>query len=214
MKVTREQCLLYAITDRGLMGEAGFYDAIESSLRGGITMLQLREKHLSESEYLHVAKQVHELTSRYGVPLIINDNPKVAYFSGAEGVHVGQEDAEIEVAREWLGPDKIVGATAHNLAEALRAEAGGADYLGVGAAFGSTTKLDARPIQRDEYQRICDALQIPVVAIGGITAENMGELSNRGLSGAAMIGAIYGVSDVVFATKLLREKAAQIFVGR
>ena len=192
----QQTCRLYAVTDRKLMGDLHFYDAIEEALQGGITMLQLREKHLSEAEYIHVAKQVHELTKRYGVPMIVNDLPQVALVSGAEGVHVGQSDAEIEDARALLGEEKIIGATAHNLEEALAAEAAGADYLGVGAAFGSTTKLDARPIDRKEYRRICEAVSIPVVAIGGITADNVEELYGRGLSGVAVIGGIFGTSDV------------------
>ena len=212
MRVTKDTCMLYAITDRAMMGEARFLEQVEESLRGGVTMLQLREKNLSEREYIKVAMAVHDITTRYNVPLIINDNPIVALMSEAEGVHVGQQDAEIAEARAVLGGSKIIGATAHNLEEALKAEAEGADYLGVGAAFGSRTKLDARAIKQGEYERICARVTIPVVAIGGITEDNMAELSGRGLSGVAMIGAIYGAANVSEAARRLRWQAARILV--
>lgn len=212
MKVTKEACMLYGITDRALMGEDSFLEQVEESLRGGVTMLQLREKQLSQDAYIQVALAVHEITKRYRVPLIINDHPQVALAAGAEGVHIGQSDMEIRRARELLGDSKIIGATAHNLEEALQAEEEGADYLGVGAAFGSRTKLDAIPIRQGEYERICAKVSIPVVAIGGITEENMEELSGRGLSGVAMIGAIYGAKNVSDAARRLRWQAARILV--
>ena len=212
MKITRDECMLYAITDRVLMGQERFLELVEESLRGGVTMLQLREKELPEREFIKVAMDVHEITRRYNVPLIINDNPIVALMAEAEGVHVGQDDMDVRQAREILGYNKIIGATAHNLEEALIAEDIGADYLGVGAAFGSRTKLDAKVIKQGEYERICARVTIPVVAIGGINEENMAELHGRGLSGIAMIGAIYGAQNVAEAARRLRWQAARILV--
>ncbi|MCR5033269.1 MAG: thiamine phosphate synthase [Lachnospiraceae bacterium] len=223
MKVKKEQLRLYGITDRRMLlehkmsetqgqisEEARYQILIREALMGGVTMLQLREKDLPQETYVKRAGQVLEITKQYHIPLIINDDPAVALLSGADGVHVGQEDETIRRAREILGENRIIGATAHNLEEALEAWKQGADYLGVGAAFGSTTKKDARPIDRETYRSICESVPIPVVAIGGITADNLGELSGRGLSGIAVIGAIFGVENIKEGARSLRAKVEKL----
>nr|MCR5032701.1 thiamine phosphate synthase [Lachnospiraceae bacterium] len=177
---------------------------VEQAILGGITMLQLREKDLPQEAYIERARQDLEVTKRHQIPLIINDDPTVALLSGADGVHVGQEDESIPKAREILGDNQIIGATAHNLEEASRAYEQGADYLGVGAAFGSATKKDAKPIDRETYRSICEGVPIPVVAIGGITADNIGKLSGRGLCGIAVIGALFGNENIKEGARILR----------
>ncbi len=205
----RNACLLYGITNREMMGEDAYLQKVEAALQGGITMLQLREKGLTDAAYIQLCRQVLPLTQKYNVPLIVNDNPMVAKLGGADGVHVGQNDMGVQSARAILGEGKIIGATAHNIEEALNASAMGADYLGVGAAFGSQTKLDAVPIEREEYRKICRKLDIPVVAIGGIEQENVAELEGRGLSGIAVIGAIFGAEDVKRATIAMKDAACR-----
>ncbi len=206
MRVEKKQIRLYGITDSGIMSrnDISFLQQVEEAILGGITMLQLREKNLPQEAYTERARQVLEVTKRYHIPLIINDDPTVALLSGADGVHVGQEDESIPKAREILGENRIIGATAHNLEEARRAFEQGADYLGVGAAFGSVTKKDAKPIDRETYRSICESVPIPVVAIGGITADNIGELSGRGLSGIAVIGALFGTENIKEGARMLR----------
>ncbi len=208
MQIIKKQCKLYGITPEETKGT--YLTEIEEAIKGGITMLQLRKKNLSREVYIAMAREVLGITAKYHIPLIINDDPEVALLSGAEGVHVGQEDMGIEKARQILGPDRIIGATAHNLEEALRAYEQGADYLGVGAAFGSTSKKDAKPIDRSTYQSICESVPIPVVAIGGITADNIRELSGRGLSGVAVIGAVFGAENIQEGARILRAEVERL----
>lgn len=202
---------LYAITNRDILKEGiSLTDAVEQAILGGATMIQLREKNMSTTEYIKTAIAVNKICESFDIPLIINDNVEVCRVVGAAGVHLGLEDESIEKAREVLGRDFIIGATAHNLDEAKRALLQGADYLGVGAAFGSDTKKDAKPMMNLEtYREITSNIPIPVVAIGGITGENLHHLSGLGLSGIAVISSIFGASDIKENTKSLKEKAKE-----
>ena len=174
MNITGERLRLYAVTDRAWAADQGsLFRQIEEAIDGGASIVQLREKHLDEAAFLAEAEQFTALCRRKGVVSIINDRVDIALKSGADGVHVGQADLEAGSARDLLGPDKILGVSAHSAEEALRAQAAGADYLGVGAAFATGTKADAKPISRQTIRSITAAVDIPVVAIGGITRDNI-----------------------------------------
>lgn len=196
MKFLREMIRLYAVTDRRWLGEMSLCEAVEQAIRGGVTMVQLREKHLAEEKLIEEAKDMVKLCHRYAIPLLIDDDVHACLISGADGVHVGQSDMAVAEARKILGPDAIIGATAHNVSEAVEAERQGADYLGCGAAFGSSTKKDASAIDRDEYRRITSSVRIPVCAIGGINQGNISRLRGFGLGGAAIISGIFGEPDI------------------
>ena len=210
MKCNREQLLLYAVTDRSHLGEKSLYTAVEEALEGGVTFLQLREKHLPEEEILAEAKALLPLCHAHGVPLIINDSVDIALAAGADGVHVGQEDLEAGMARERLGPDKILGISAHNVEEALRAEKAGADYLGVGAMFPTGTKHNVVPTSPETLKAICAAVSIPVVAIGGVGADNLPQLSGCGMAGAAVVSAIFSQPNCRAAAQQLRKILTEI----
>ena len=167
-------------------------EQVREALDAGITMLQLREKYLSEEDFLREALSIRKLTERYHVPLIINDSLYVAINSGADGIHIGQSDLPACEVRAKLGPDKILGVTAKTVAQALEAEKAGADYLGSGAVFPSPTKTEAIPMSRETLTAICQSVSIPVVAIGGINASNLSTLAGTGIAGAAIIS---GISD-------------------
>ena len=203
MNLLSEQLLLYAVTDQSRLGKQSLIQAVEEALAAGVTLVQYREKELSQDELVAEARKLHEVTMRYGVPLIINDDVEAAFKAEAEGVHLGQEDAAILYARRRLGPDKIIGVTAHTVAEALAAEAAGADYLGAGAVFQSTTKNNTIPMSFDTLTAICNAVTIPVVAIGGITKENIMTLQGSGISGVAVVSAIFAVENISDTTKEL-----------
>ena len=172
MKFQREMICLYGITDRSFVGKQTLYEQIEDALLGGVTILQLREKNLPDELFVEEAVKVRAICRRYNVPLIINDNVEVALKCGADGVHVGITDAPVAEIRQ-MAPDLIIGATAKTVEQAISAEKAGADYLGVGAVFPSPTKRNAIRITKEELKRICDSVRIPVVAIGGITFENL-----------------------------------------
>lgn len=211
MKVKSEQLRLYAVTDRAWAADsAAFFRQIADAIDGGATFLQLREKHLEDEAFLSEAERFVALCRARGVVSIINDNVEVAARAGADGVHIGQEDLEAGRARSILGPDKIIGVSAHNVEEALRAQAAGADYLGVGAAFSSSTKGDARPITRDTIHSITAAVKIPVVAIGGITRNNILQLKGCGLSGVAVVSALFAQPDVKSAAAEMLQLAEEI----
>lgn len=186
---------LYAVTDRSWTGKQSLYEQVEAALKGGITCLQLREKNLEREYFIEEALQIKALCKKYNVPLIINDDPYVAARSGADGVHIGQNDMSIEEARRTAG-NIIVGVTAATPELAVKAEKEGADYIGSGAVFGSTTKTDARPLSHDTLRSICSSVNIPVVAIGGINRENMPELSGTGISGTALISAVFAAENI------------------
>ncbi|HJC05247.1 MAG TPA: thiamine phosphate synthase [Candidatus Enterocloster excrementipullorum] len=208
MKFCREHLLIYAVTDRAWTGRMTLFEQVEAALRGGATMVQLREKGLAEQDFegfLEEARRMHELTARYGVPLIIDDNVEIALKSGAEGVHVGQNDMNAGEVRRLLGPDRILGVTAKTVEQARRAQDAGADYLGSGAVFGTSTKADAIPMSLERLREICACVRIPVVAIGGICLENIGRLSGSGVAGAAIVSGIFGAEDIEGTTRRLAE---------
>ena len=208
MKFCREHLLIYAVTDRAWAGRMTLFGQVEAALRGGATMVQLREKGLAEQDFegfLEEARRMHELTARYGVPLIIDDNVEIALKSEAEGVHVGQNDMNAGEVRRLLGPDRILGVTAKTVEQARRAQDAGADYLGSGAVFGTSTKADAIPMSLERLREICACVRIPVVAIGGICLENIGRLSGSGVAGAAIVSGIFGAEDIEGTTRRLAE---------
>lgn len=211
MSISREALRLYAVTDRAwARDEAALFRQIEAAVRGGAGMVQLREKNLDHDAFLEEAKRFVALCRRLGAVSIINDSVEIALASEADGVHVGQEDLEAGRARELLGPDKIVGVSAHSRSEALRAQAAGADYLGCGAAFSTGTKADAKPISRETIRAVTAAADIPVVAIGGVGRENLLELRGLGLSGVAVVSGLFGQRDVEAAARELLELAKQL----
>lgn len=201
----RDNLRLYAVTDRSWLGEQTLYEQVEEALRGGATMVQIREKELDEADFEDEAREIQKLCRKYQVPLIINDNVALAKRVDADGVHIGQSDMEMKNARELLGEDKIIGVTAKTIEQAKAAEAAGADYLGSGAVFGSSTKLDAKPMEHALFQEICESVAIPVVAIGGITADNVMQLKGRGMAGVAVVSGIFACKDIEAGTRRLRE---------
>lgn len=206
MKFNKEMLLLYAVTDRKWTGEKNLYQQVEEALKGGATLIQLREKNMSQEEFLKEAREMTALCHRYGTALIINDNVEVALKSGADGVHVGIEDIPVKEIRKQAPGDFIIGATAKTTEQAQRAEKEGADYLGVGAVFPSPTKKNAIRITTEELRKICSSVRIPAVAIGGITSENAGSLAGGGMAGMAVVSAVFGASDIKKETAGLKKK--------
>ena len=199
-KKLEESLLLYAVTDRRWTGEKTLIQQVEEALLGGATFIQLREKKLDEASFTEEAKSIAALCKKYHVPFVINDNVEIARKIGADGVHVGQSDMEAGDVREILGPEAILGVSAQTVEQAIRAEMRGADYLGVGAVFPTGSKDDAEAVSYETLKAICEAVSIPVIAIGGISAENVTELSGSGICGVAVISAIFGAEDIRTAT--------------
>lgn len=206
MKFHTDMLLLYAVTDRAWVGRQTLLEQIEDALRGGVTMVQLREKELDESAFLREAVQVRKLCHKYHVPLIINDNVDVALESGADGVHVGAEDAPASQIRARAGADFIIGVTAKTVEQAKLAQESGADYIGVGAVFPSPTKKNAIRITTQQLHTICSSVAIPAVAIGGIASSNLSQLHGGGMAGVAVVSAIFGAADIRGAAVALREE--------
>lgn len=197
MNIDAKRLRLYAVTDRAWAADTDeLLRQVADAIDGGAGIVQLREKHLDHDAFLEEAKRFVALCREKGAVSIINDDVDIALASGADGVHVGQEDLAASRARQLLGPDKIVGVSAHNVSEAQAAQAAGADYLGVGAAFVTGTKTDAKPITRDTIRAVTAAVEIPAVAIGGITRENLPQLSGCGLQGVAVVSALFAQPDV------------------
>ena len=207
MKLNNDMLRLYAVTDRAWLRGRTLFEQVEEALRGGATMVQLREKTLDEDAFFHEAVELTRLCHRHGVPLLINDNVDIARRSGADGVHVGQEDMAAEEVRGILGSDMIVGVTAKTVEQALRAQDAGADYLGSGAVFGSATKINARPMTRETLSAITRAVSIPVVAIGGIHSGNIQELTGTGIAGVAVVSGIFAAENIEEECRLLRRLA-------
>ena len=210
MKCDKKDLLLYAVTDRSWLGEQTLCEQVEEALKGGATFVQLREKELDDATFLAEAIEIQALCKRYNVPFVINDNVEIARKMNADGVHVGQRDMEAGNVRALLGEDKILGVSAQTVEQAILAEARGADYLGVGAVFHTGSKADADDVSHETLKAICDAVSIPVVAIGGIGRHNVLELSGSGICGIAVISAIFSAEDITSATaalKALPEKA-------
>ena len=210
MKLTAEMMRLYAVTDRSWLRGRTLHEQVEEALAGGVTLVQLREKELDPETFLQEAADLAKLCHRYGVPLLINDNVEIARSSGADGVHVGQDDMEAAAVRRLLGSGMIVGVTAKTVEQALRAQEDGADYLGSGAVFGSATKLNAKPMTRETLRSICDAVSIPVVAIGGINRSNIRELAGTGIDGVAVVSGIFATENIEEECRCLRSIAEQI----
>ncbi len=206
MKFDRESMLLYAVTDRAWVGRQTLMEQVEDALKGGATFIQLREKQLDEESFYREALEMKALCARYQVPFVINDNVALACKVDADGVHVGQDDMAANDVRAMIGPDKILGVSAQTVEQALAAQGAGADYLGVGAVFATSTKQDACEVPRETLKAICDAVDIPVVAIGGIKKENIVQLAGTGIDGIAVVSAIFGAEDITDACKELRRE--------
>ncbi len=196
MKCNKESLELYAVTDRHWLNGRKLSEVVKESLDGGVTFVQLREKDLDDETFLEEAKELKKLCKEYRVPFVINDNVEIAIKMDADGVHVGQSDMEAGDVRAKLGPDKIIGVSAQTVEQAIMAEKRGADYLGVGAVFPTGSKSDANEISIEALRDICNAVSIPVIAIGGITHENVAALEGSGISGIAVISAIYSKPDI------------------
>lgn len=206
----KEDLLVYAVTDRYWLGDETLYSQVEKALKGGATFIQLREKTLDDATFLQEAIEIQALCKSYNVPFVVNDNVDIAIQMNADGVHVGQSDMEALDVREKLGKDKIIGVSAQTVEQALLAQAHGADYLGVGAVFPTGSKDDADDVSHETLKEICDAVDIPVVAIGGITINNVQELKGTGIAGVAVISAIFGQKDITEATKNLKSATIDI----
>lgn len=214
MKLTTEMMRLYAVTDRSWLRGQTLLEQVEQALTGGATLVQLREKELDEDGFLREAIELTKLCHRYGVPLLVNDRVDIARRSGADGVHVGQDDMEAAMVRSVLGSDMIVGVTAKTVEQALRAQDAGADYLGSGAVFGSSTKLNAKPMTKELLKSICNAVSIPVVAIGGINRNNILELAGTDIDGVAVVSGIFAAEDIAQECRCLRSVAEQISASK
>lgn len=194
---------LYVCTDRDIMTTDTLEEAVELAIKGGATIIQLREKDCTSREFYELALSIKDITDAYEVPLIINDRLDIALAVHADGVHLGQSDIPVQVARNVMGPNCIVGATANTLEKAKEAWQSGADYLGVGDVFGSATKNDTKPVELKELKKICDTVKIPVVAIGGISKKNIHLLRDTGVAGVAVISAVLGQTDITAAAEEL-----------
>lgn len=204
MKCDKKFMRLYAVTDRAWVGKQTLYEQVEAALKGGVTCVQLREKELSEEEFLAEAKEIKALCASYHVPFFINDNVDIAIKCGADGVHVGQEDMKASDVRAKVGDQMMIGVSAHSVEEAVEAVKNGADCLGVGAMFATSTKADANVLPKETLRAICDAVEVPVVAIGGIGESNILELAGTGADGVALVSAIFGAADIEMQCRKLR----------
>ncbi len=209
LKPDNKSLLLYAITDRAWLNTKTLPEAVEEAILGGASFIQLREKNLSYEEFLKIALDVKKVTDKYEIPFVINDNVDVAAEADADGAHIGQSDEEIKTAREKLGADKIIGLSASTVEEAVRAEQNGADYIGVGAIFSTSTKLDADTVSFETLNKICRTVKIPVVAIGGISKDNVLELTGTGIAGISVVSAIFAQDDIKNAASELLELTKQ-----
>ena len=210
MKCDKKDLLLYAVTDRSWLGEQTLYEQVEEALQGGATFIQLREKELDENSFLKEAMEMKELCGRYHVPFVINDNVEIARKMDADGVHVGQRDMEAGNVRVLLGEEKIIGVSVQTVEQALLAQQQGANYLGVGAVFHTDSKADADDVTYETLKAICDAVSIPVIAIGGISKHNVIALKGSGICGIAVISAIFAAKDIPLATAELKAMTQQL----
>lgn len=213
MKLDKSSLLLYAVTDRAWLSNRTLENDVEETLKGGVTILQLREKELEEDKFLEEANNISKLCKKYNVPFIINDNVDIAIKCNADGVHVGQDDMNAETARRIIGKDKILGVSVTNKEEAIIAEVMGADYLGVGAIFSTSTKLDADTVSIEELKNICESVSIPVVAIGGINEENIIKLKGSKIDGVAVVSAIFAKENIKESAEQLLKIAKEMLLG-
>lgn len=210
MKCDKELMRLYAVTDRAWVGSQRLYEQVESALKGGVTCVQLREKELPQDEFLEEAMEIAGLCRRYGTPLFINDNVDIAIACHADGIHVGQSDLEAAEVRRRVGNSMMIGVSVHTVEEALAAVQSGADCLGVGAMFATSTKTDVDILPMETLRDICHAVEIPVVAIGGINRENIAKLSGTGVDGVALVSAIFAADDIEQECRHLRVLAEEM----
>lgn len=210
MRLDKKVMTLYAVTDRAWTGRQTLYEQVEDALQGGVTCVQLREKELNEADFLKEAIALQALCKRYHVPFIVNDNVEIAIKSKADGIHVGQQDMTAIDVRKQLGDQMILGVSVETVEQAVAAERAGADYLGVGAMFYTSTKNDATAVSYDTLKEICSRVSIPVVAIGGIKKENIQELSGSGVDGVALVSAIFEADDIVSECRELRRLSEQM----
>lgn len=196
MKCDKNYMRLYAVTDRSWLGDKTLEMQVEEALKGGVTCVQLREKNLGHDEFLREAFIIKKLCKKYNVPFFINDDVEIAIECQADGVHIGQHDMKVDKARKLIGDKMILGVSAQTVDEAIDAVNKGADCLGVGAVFSTTTKLDADAVTKDTLKKICESVSVPVVAIGGITDKNITELKGTGIDGVALVSAIFASNDI------------------
>lgn len=212
MKLDKNTLRLYAITDRTWLGGRRLEKDVQEAIDGGITFLQMREKTLPYDEFVQEAMILKDVAKKNGIPFVINDNIDVALEVDADGVHIGQDDLPVPVARKMIGHDKILGVSVSNVEQALKAEKDGADYIGVGAIFSTSTKDDADSVSIATLKAICKNVNIPVVAIGGIATHNAHTLQGTGLSGICIISAIFGSNDINGATSRLKDITEEIIL--
>ena len=202
----KEMLKLYLVTDRKWLNGRKLTDDLKKAILGGVTTIQLREKNLSNEEFISIAKEVKKVCQNYHIPFIINDNLEVALAINSDGIHIGQNDIPASIVRKQIGPNKILGVSVHNLKEAFQAKIDGADYVGVGAIFSTETKNDATNVTLDSLKKICDNIDLPVVAIGGINLDNISKLKNINIAGIAVVSAIMKANDITAASgQLVRE---------
>ena len=210
MKFDKNSLILYAVTDRSWLGRNTLCEQVKEAIEGGVTFVQLREKNLDNESFVKEAIEIQSLCRNHNIPFIINDNVEIAKKINADGVHVGQRDMEAGNVRKLIGEDKILGVSAQTVEQAVLAEKQGADYLGVGAIFPTVSKADADDVSYDTLKNICSAVKIPVVAIGGINADNVSELEHSGISGIAVISAIFAADDIKAAAEKLKKLTEKV----
>lgn len=210
LKLSKESMRLYAVTDRMWLGSNSLVEQVEECIRGGATFIQLREKDITFDEYVALAKEIKKVTDKYEIPFVINDDVDVAIACGADGVHVGQQDMQAADVRNKIG-NKILGISAQTVEQAVLAEKMGADYIGVGAVFSTSTKLDADAVSYETLKAICNAVSIPVVAIGGITKDNIVQLKGSGANGVAVVSAIFAQDNIYEESRELRSISDRCF---
>ena len=211
VKVKKEDMRLYAVTGRTPLDPVPLEKSVELALQGGATFVQLREKHADAGELLSLALKIKAICKKYGVPFVVNDNVEVALRADADGVHIGQSDESLSEARKTLGDCKIIGVSVQTVQQAVSAERGGADYLGIGSVFSTSTKLDAIKISGDTLREITSSVSIPTVAIGGISKENISYLKGTGVDGVAVVSAVFGQRDVFKAAQELKKLSLEVF---
>lgn len=212
MNVSKDNMLLYVVTDRTWLGNNKLYEQVEEIVQSGATFIQLREKNLDYDSFVTEGREIRKITDRYNIPFVINDNIDVALAVGADGVHVGQKDLEARKCRELIGEDMILGVSAQTKEQALLAEKSGADYIGVGAVFETSTKTDAKPVSYDTLKEICSSVSIPVIAIGGINEDNIQKLKGSHIDGVAVISAVFAARDKKKAVKTLLSLVKEVVI--